>query len=98
MQSVQALGSMVTSLHTDQEISVSIPGYAVEFFSIGELFHCVYGRPVSVFIFCRFLSLFFLFFEEEEAPALTSDQGGLSVISLSYTWSIETLENLHFFR
>ena len=46
---ISLLFSLVTLLHTDQDVTGSIPGSTSRVFSNGELFHGMYGLSVSVF-------------------------------------------------
>ena len=52
----QAFGSVVISLSTYQEVSGSIIGSTVVFFSSGELFHGMYGLGASEFHCPLFMS------------------------------------------
>ena len=78
---VQPLGSMITSLLADQEISASIADSAVIFFSTGELLRGVCRLDVSVFVsFVHILSC--VVFGEGSFNLLTTGRGGPPAVSV----------------
>ena len=85
------LGSMVILLFSDQEVSDSIPGPTVGFFSGGKLFHGIYG--VGVFVFQCPLSMLcpVLSWEASSALCLPQVNWGPSVVSeiLYSVWSMD---------
>ena len=84
-----SLSSVVSLLPTDQEVSGSISGYAVLFFSYIELFHKMYGV-----VFQCILSMFrhVLCSEDFFHSDNHKSEEALQLCKCSYLWSIETIK------